>query len=233
MKNIKRIFDIADVKHRKPVRMDGILHQHAMKISVSQIGQFLPWLVNADKWDIKRHKSYMESCGRESFPFQTLAFIWEGQMVGMGFVRPSDYSHSAEIMYWVNSEFSSLGLGEHIARTMIDQAFRYPNNFHVVIKTDRDNVGSKTIMQKIGAEHIMSICYYTHQNVKSMMVIWVLTKPNIKKLAEIDYRYMFNPWSDGNQMVRFARPDEPDYTQVSDPSLIRPKQDKKPREFQV
>jgi RimJ/RimL family protein N-acetyltransferase len=216
-------FTLEDVYHRIPTRVDGIKHQEVMRKSIKEIGHFLPWLVNADKWELKIHKNYMEKCGKEKRPFKSYIFLWKNEIVGMGFLRPSNWDHSAEVMYWVNSEFSGLGIGEHIAEVMIREAFKNPENFHVVIKTDRDNVGSKRIMEKIGAERIMYICYYTHEGVKSMMVIWVVTQPRLRRLAQLDYRYMFNPWSDGNRMIRFSRPDDPDFYQVSDPSLIRPK----------
>jgi RimJ/RimL family protein N-acetyltransferase len=219
-------FNIAEVYHRQPRKSDGIAHQIACKKSVNQMGEFLEWLVGSEKWDLKTHKNYLDSCSRQRFPLRTIPFFWQNEMVGMGFVRPSSWDHSAEIMYWVNTDFAGVGIGEHIAQVMIKEAFRNPQTFHALIKTDRDNVGSKRIMEKIGAEETLYMGYITHRDVQSNMILWLVDNPAIENFKRLDLRFLFNPWSGNIGPIRFQQEDEPDYSQVSDPSLIKPR--KKP-----
>lgn len=219
-------FNISDVIHRQPSKSDATAHQIACKRSVREMGEFLEWLKDSDKWDLKTHRNYMDSCSRHKYPFRTFPFFWQNQMVGMGFIRPSTWSHSVEIMYWVNSDFAGLGIGEHIAKVMIKDAFRNPQTFHALIKTDRDNVGSKRIMEKIGAEKTLYMGYETHNKNDSVMILWLVDNPTIAHLQQWDLRYRFNPWSGSLGAIRFQKEGEPDYSQVSDPSLIRPNKSK-------
>lgn len=221
----ERIFDIKDVVNRKPIRMDGKYHKDACEKSIDEIGEYLPWLANSSNWSLKQHQAYMQKLGKERMPESTRSFWWNGELVGMGHLRISDWANSGELFYWVTTGFDGLGLGEHIARTMIKIGFSHIPYHHLVIKTDRDNVGSKRIMEKVGAEHGLYMGYTTHRNKQSNMVLWYLDSPLAKAMGRYDAKYLFNPLSAGVTNVRFQTALDPDYSAVSDPSLIRKKND--------
>jgi hypothetical protein len=168
-------------------------------------------------WSVEEHAAYLDETKADSSIIKNYLFFFEDKVIGSGHLRPTIWNDSAEISYWVRSGYDGMGVGLHIAQTMARYAFSNLGYLHVVIQTDRNNVGSRKVAEKLGASCHLIYGYYDHFGDVCNMLVWALPSPRAKLAARFDSRYEFNPIanhpgmyyrSDTNEKVRqYTTPD--------------------------
>ena len=190
---MKQEIDLKQLTSRPGKPEDALEHFRAIQESYQEVSKFIPWVQGMDRWTLQQHSNYLKRLSGESSQIKNYLFFHDHVLVGAGHLKPAAYKDSAEISYWVRNGFDGMGLGEFIARTMAHKAYANFGYKHVVIQTDRNNVASKRVAEKIGAYVALITGYYTHQGEHSNMIVWVLPTPVAKIGARFDRSYEFDP----------------------------------------
>jgi RimJ/RimL family protein N-acetyltransferase len=217
--------ELNKVIHRRPTKHDGLAHYQAVRDSYQEVSKFIPWVEDMQSWDLHKHSISLKKMGKSEFPELCYLFFHEEILVGVGHLNPTGWSHSGEISYWVTTGYDGHGLGEHIARAMLRESYKHLGFRHIIIRTDRDNVASKRVAQKLGAEHELTYGYWTHDRRLSNMVVWKIDTPLGRLSHLFDPGYLFDPrptW--GFSSMRTEMDIDYDYAAPSDASLTRSKE---------
>jgi RimJ/RimL family protein N-acetyltransferase len=187
--------DLNKIIHRDPKVSDAMEHFRAIQESYLQIVQYLPDFVGMDKWTVEMHKNYLRKFQFQSAGIRTYYFFYEDKLVGSGHLKPSGWEHSGELLYWVRSGWEGQGIGLHIATIMTRYAYSHLGYRFVIIETDKENLGSRKVAQKLGFKLGMIYGYSDHFGRSRNMAVWVKDSPMTKTAARFDTSYVWNPFS--------------------------------------
>jgi RimJ/RimL family protein N-acetyltransferase len=190
---MKKEINLEEVTFRTSNSNDALEHFRAIQESDKEVSKFIPWVQGMDTWTLDRHETYLKKMSADTSNVKNYLFFHNETLVGVGHLKPAIYKHSAEISYWVRNGFDGHGLGFFIAKTMSQKAYANFGYRHVIIQTDRNNVGSKKVAEKLGAYVALVTGYYTHQGELSNMITWILPAPIAKLGSRFSASYEFDP----------------------------------------
>jgi len=157
--------------------------------------KFLPAFVGIERWTIPQHQKYLRQFGSIDSNIKNYLFFYEGKVIGAGHLKKSIWDYSGELIYWTRSGWDGVGIGQFIAKTMLQSAASNFGYRYIVIETDHNNIGSKRVAEKLGGLPAMVYGYIDHFGKDSNMVVWVIPTPATKIAARFDDSYKFNPFS--------------------------------------
>ena len=209
--------NVNEIEGRACTKHDALAHFEAIESSYSEVSTFIPWVARMANWTLDDHEKYLDEMRWGSSVLKNYLFYYEGKVIGAGHLKPTLWDHSAEISYWVRSGYDGMGIGLHIAKTMASYAYSNLGFLHVVIRTDRNNIGSRKVAEKLGAKCQLIYGYFDHFGKVCNMLVWSIPSPRAKLAAKFDSSYEFNPIArdsgfnyrtDTNEMLqRYATPD--------------------------
>ena len=174
---------------------DAKEHFQAIQESYTEVDRYIPWVHEMDKWTVQEHADYLKFMSYSSSTIKNFLFFYEDKLVGAGHLHPSTWLNTAEISYWVRNGFQGMGIGEAIAMKMANFAYGNLGFRHSLFLIDRNNVGSKRIVENLGATLQLIYGYVTHHGEHSNMIVYTLTSPLAKLVARFDPNYQFDPLS--------------------------------------
>ena len=174
---------------------DALEHFMAIQESYAEIDRFIPWVHEMNTWSLQEHADYLRFMSYSSSTIKNFLFFYEDKLVGAGHLHPSSWLNTAEISYWVRTGYQGHGIGEAIATKMANHAYGNLGFRHSLFLIDRNNVGSKKIVENLGATLQLIYGYITHHGEHSNMVVYTLTSPLAQLAARYDDNYLFDPLS--------------------------------------
>lgn len=198
--------DLDKIISRVPTIDDAKEHFFAVQDSYKEASEFLPEFVGMEHWTIPQHENYLKKFSSATPDIKNLMFFYEGKIVGVGHLFPSGWKKSGELIYWVRTGYEGLGIGEHIARTMAAKAAANFGYRWIVIQTDRNNVASKKVAEKVGGAVMLIYGYYDHRGKQSNMLVWAIPT-TFGKFANMyskdPYFDPINPKFDGHYRIDY------------------------------
>lgn len=187
--------DLSKIQYRVPNENDAMEHFKAVQESYHDARKFLPEFVGMENWTIKQHQQYLKKFGSHDPSVKNYLFFYDDQVIGAGHLKKSIWDHSGELIYWTRTGWDGLGIGQFIAKTMMSFAATNFGYRFIVIQTDRNNIGSKRVAEKLGGYPALIYGYWDHFHQVSNMVVWVIPTPLSKLASRFDSSYEFNPIS--------------------------------------
>jgi RimJ/RimL family protein N-acetyltransferase len=216
--------DINKIEYRVPSSKDALEHFKAVQESYQEARKFLPEFIGMENWTVKQHEQYLQKFGSHDANVKNYIFFYEGQVIGAGHLKKSIWDYSGELIYWTRSGWDGLGIGQFIAKTMMQSAGSNFGYRFIVIETDRNNIGSKKVAEKLGGFPALIYGYWDNFGKVSNMVVWVIPTAFSKLASRFDEEYTFNPFS--SKMMGTYRYDYEGKTKnymAHDPEHERPK----------
>jgi hypothetical protein len=124
-------------------------------------------------------------------------------------------------MYWVRSGWDGVGIGFFIAQTMLKSAYQNFGYRYLIIQTDRNNIGSKKVAEKLGAWVGSIYGYTTHKGEHSNMIVWVKETPFTNLAKRFDDSYGWNPFSKFGGTYRIDYENKQSQYMQHDPERVR------------
>jgi len=187
--------DFGKIYFRPAGPEDAVEHFRAIQESYKEASQFLPFFVGMERWTIPQHEKYLKQFGSIDVNVKNFLFFYEEKVIGAGHLKKSIWDHSGELLYWTRSGWDGIGIGQFIAKTMMKSASTNFGYRFMVIQTDRNNIGSKKVAEKLGGSPEMIYGYTDHYGRQSNMVVWVIPMPVTKIASPYDSSYVFNPYT--------------------------------------
>jgi RimJ/RimL family protein N-acetyltransferase len=218
--------DLEKIQYRTARTTDAVEHFKAVQESYLEAKKFLPAFVGMENWTIPQHEKYLKKFGTIDPAIRNYLFFYEGKVIGAGHLKRSIWDHSGELIYWTRTGWDGVGIGQFIAKTMLNAAGANLGYRYVVIETDHNNIGSKRVAEKLGGFPAMVYGYTDHFGKHSNMVVWVIPTPATKLSLRFDKSYEFNPYSAHmNTVYRFDYEGKMRNYMAHDPKLERPKRE--------
>ena len=187
--------DLNKITYRTSKKEDALEHWKACQETYQEASEFLPFFVGIENWSVPDHEKYLVKFAADSQRVKNLLFFYENQIIGGGHLKPSDWNYSGELLYWVRSGWDGLGIGAFIAKTMLASAYTNFGYRHLIIQTDRNNIGSQNVAKKLGAWVGLVYGYVDHRGIQSNMVVWVKETPFVKIASRFRSDYGWDPIS--------------------------------------
>jgi RimJ/RimL family protein N-acetyltransferase len=194
--------DVSQITFRAAKQSDALEHFRAVQESYAEASEFLPDFEGMEKWTVAQHKIYLKKFGADSRTHKNYLFFYGDKIIGGGYLGPSAWEYSGELMYWVRSGWDGVGIGLFIAQTMLKSAYQNFGYRYLIIQTDRNNIGSKKVAEKLGAWVGSIIGYRTHRGEDSNMIIWVKETPFTAIAKRYDQSYEWNPFHKNGTVFR-------------------------------
>jgi RimJ/RimL family protein N-acetyltransferase len=188
-----RSIDLTKIAHRTCNSGDAREHFCAVQESYEEVSAYLPDFLPMKDWTVERHKQYLSNMACDRQGIKNYLFFYEDQIVGGGHLKPAAWKHSGELLYWVRTGWDGLGIGEHIARTMTNYSNKFLGYRYVIIETNRENVASRRIAEKLGFSLAMVYGHIDHHGRQTNMAVWLKEAPMTKTMARFDPSYQFDP----------------------------------------
>ena len=185
--------DFTKVTHRTSKPSDAREHFRAVQESYEEVSEYLPDFLPMRNWTIDRHKQYLIDFALDRQGMKNYLFFYEDQIIGGGHLKPAAWKNSGELLYWVRTGWDGIGVGEYIAKTMTNYSNKHLGYRFVIIETDRENLGSRRIAEKLGFSLAMIYGHIDHLGRQRNMAVWVKEAPMTKTMAKFDSSYQFDP----------------------------------------
>jgi ribosomal-protein-serine acetyltransferase len=112
-----------------------------------RIAKWMPWAIGVTR-DAER--TFLERVIAQDGNFEGTGLFIDGRFAGGVGLTVGPFGTSAEIGYWITSEFEGRGYVTRACRALIDMAFGELGVHRVVIRAGTDNVRSRAIPERLG-----------------------------------------------------------------------------------